>query len=83
MKHIHVGEKLSKKCKKDIRDSLKYLESSACRHYQNYRDHGAPGGSELPSSGTVKPLTQEDIQSLDKHRSEILRQVREHRNRNE
>ncbi len=80
MKHIHVGEKLSKKCKKDIRVSLKYLRSRECQNYQIYRNHGGPFSSELPSLKAMKHIKKSargGAKILRKHGSEIIRQMRE------
>ncbi len=84
MKHIHVGEKLSEECKKDIEFSLEYLRSRQCQNYQTYRDHGGPRSSELPSSEAMSHLkksAQGGHEILRKHGGEMLRQLSIHRER--
>lgn len=80
MKHIHVNEKLSNQCKKDIKFSLKYLKSKECQNYKIYRDYGGPFSCKLPKLKTMKLIKKSargGAKILRKHGSEILRQMRE------
>jgi len=85
MKHVFVGENLSEECKKDIEESLSYLNSEARKNYSSQRIQNDVGNYKISAAGGAKILRKHGaklLNSISELRKEEIRKVREEINPN-